>query len=367
MPLGIMPGENDWMNKVSWGGLFGSAPPIGQAPVIPTATPPTGSWADKLVSRLNSPGAQLGLRILANNKRGNSLGNTLGQSFLGYQQDQAQQQQADLQRQLMQAQIQRMQQPQQEQVDAPVMVAGPDGKPRYVSRKDAIGQQPFIAPNSEGTPASLQEWEAFQRMNPEQQKQYLNLKRQPSAPQLTVINGVPTLVDRVNGTQTPLSSLQAEAAAQGTIAAGKATGQARGEAAGALEKKGINAKTVIQQLDLADPLIDAATGSTIGAGRDKLAAVFGEAPVGAQAIAQLQVLQAGLMLNMPRMEGPQSDRDTMLYREAAGQIGDPKVPREIKKAAVRTIRKLQEQYTGVESGGQKPKETAAERAKRLGL
>ena len=114
MAFNIFPGDQDWQQKVSWGGLFGSPPPIGQAPVIPTATPPTGSWANKLVSRLNSPAAQLGLRILANNRPGVSVGANLGQSYLGYQQDQAAQQQAQLQQQLMQAQIAKMQQPQQE-------------------------------------------------------------------------------------------------------------------------------------------------------------------------------------------------------------------------------------------------------------
>jgi hypothetical protein len=110
-------------------------------------------------------------------------------------------------------------------------------------------------------------------------------------------------------------------------------------------------------LDIADPLIEAATGSVAGAGRDKLAAAFGVAPQGAQAIAQLKVLQAGLMTNMPRMEGPQSDRDVQLYREAAGQIGDPAVPRDIKKAAVNTIRAIQERYkerAASLGGGSKP-------------
>jgi len=50
------------------------------------------------------------------------------------------------------------------------------------------------------------------------------------------------------------------------------------------------------------------------------------------------------MTNMPRMEGPQSDADVKLYRDAAGQIGDPTVPASIKKAAVGTIRQLQEKY-----------------------
>jgi uncharacterized protein (UPF0147 family) len=60
------------------------------------------------------------------------------------------------------------------------------------------------------------------------------------------------------------------------------------------------------------------------------------------------------MTNMPRMEGPQSDRDVDLYRQAAGQIGDPTVPRDIKKAAVKTIRELQKKYADRASGNNAP-------------
>lgn len=128
------------------------------------------------------------------------------------------------------------------------------------------------------------------------------------------------------------------------IAAATTRAQDQAKIEGERGKKAASAGTVLGMLDLADPLIDAATGSLVGAGRDALAQAFGAAPEGAQAIAQLRVLQAALMTNMPRMEGPQSDADVKLYREAAGQIGDPTVPGQIKKAAVRTIRQLQQQY-----------------------
>jgi hypothetical protein len=153
---------------------------------------------------------------------------------------------------------------------------------------------------------------------------------------------------------TPLTSLPSELAAQGQIASTKAqstaVGSATGELQGGLIKKGVAANTVLGMLDIADPLIDAATGSLAGAGADKLAEAFGKAPKGAEAIAQLKVIQAGLMLNMPRMEGPQSDRDVQLYREAAASLGDPTVPRAIKKAAVSTIREIQQKYK--ETGAQ---------------
>ena len=186
MAFNIFPGDQDWQSKVSWGGLFGSPPPIGQAPVIPTATPPTGSFADKLVSRLNQPLPQIGLRILANNRGGQPLGSVLGNSVLGYQQDQAQQQDDALKRQLMQAQIARMNQPQEDN-SAPMIVAGPDGKPRYVSRKDAIGQSPYQQPSGESNgPGELAIAQALNDPNtPESVKRDLRdlLKRKYPGPQ----------------------------------------------------------------------------------------------------------------------------------------------------------------------------------------
>jgi hypothetical protein len=196
--------------------------------------------------------------------------------------------------------------------------------------------------------SDVQNWEYFQKLTPEQQKQWMSLQRQPTAPQLAVINGVPTLVDRIQGTTTPLTSLQSEIGATtakaGAEAEAKALGAAKGEAQGGLAKKGINAMNVLETLELADPLVDVATGSGTGAAADKVAAFFGESTTGDQAIAQLKIIQANLMTNMPRMEGPQSDRDVQLYREAAGELGDPAVPRQRKKAAVNMIRALQQKY-----------------------
>jgi hypothetical protein len=251
MPIlnNIFPGDQDWQSKISWGGIFGPMQQV-QPPVIPTATPPTGSFADKLVGKLNSPAAQLGLRILANNRGGQSVGNVLGQSVLGYQQDQQSQQQSELQRQLLQAQIQRMQKPEEDN-SAPVMVMGPDGKPRYVSRKDAVGQQPFVQGSEQ--PSSVQEWEYFQSLPPEMQKQFLNMKRQPTAPQLTLVNGVPTLVDRINGSQTPLSNLSTETNAKSQMAAasaaGEATGKTRAEAGLDLPRQEMNAQQASQAIE----------------------------------------------------------------------------------------------------------------------
>lgn len=113
------------------------------------------------------------------------------------------------------------------------------------------------------------------------------------------------------------------------------------------DKRVTQAKNALEVLNEADKLIDQSTGSYIGAGVDMGMRAIGQSTPGAEASARLKVLQAALMLNMPRMEGPQSDRDVQLYREAAGQIGDPTIPAPIKKAASATIRTLNEQYAGV--------------------
>jgi len=54
---------------------------------------------------------------------------------------------------------------------------------------------------------------------------------------------------------------------------------------------------------------------------------------------------------MPKMSGPQSDKDVILYRQMAGTIGDPTIPRETKKAALNTIREIQNRYAGVAPEG----------------
>lgn len=196
--------------------------------------------------------------------------------------------------------------------------------------------------------SDVQNWEYYQKLNPEQQKEWMSLQRQPTAPQVVMVNGVPTLVDRFQGTQTALSSQQSEVEAErlkqfeGALA--KARGTSQGEREGDIAKKGQSANQVQGMLSLADPLIDVATGSGPGAAADKVAGWFGASLDGAKATAQLRVLQASLMTNMPRMEGPQSDADVLLYRQAAGEIGDPSVPRGLKKAALQTIRALQNKY-----------------------
>jgi len=107
-------------------------------------------------------------------------------------------------------------------------------------------------------------------------------------------------------------------------------------------------------------LIDQSTGS--GAGRliDIGAGFVGQATKGATAISKLQPI-ADLALKMvPRFEGPQSNADTISYKQAAGQLADPTLPTAIRKEAGKTVlrlmqnRKDQFMSADMEASGQRP-------------
>jgi hypothetical protein len=86
-------------------------------------------------------------------------------------------------------------------------------------------------------------------------------------------------------------------------------------------------------------LIDQSTGSGAGPLADIGVGFFGGANEGAIATAKLRPIADMVLKMVPRFEGPQSDKDTASYKEAAGQLADPTVPNKIRKeAAIEIIR-----------------------------
>lgn len=128
-------------------------------------------------------------------------------------------------------------------------------------------------------------------------------------------------------------------------------------------KREMQARNALDIIDQAGPLIDKATSSYLGAGVDQGLRAFGMSTAGGDAAGQLKALEGALMMAQPRMEGPQSDKDTQLYRQMAAQIGDPTVPASVKKAALAEVRSLHEKYAGRPQQGaqQGPTSSAAPR------
>ena len=82
------------------------------------------------------------------------------------------------------------------------------------------------------------------------------------------------------------------------------------------------------------------TASGMGALADNSAAFFGKATPGAKIAAQLDIISAGMIKNVPRFEGPQSDKDVDQYKSAAGRVGDRTLPVEIRMAAAEEVKSL---------------------------
>ena len=87
-------------------------------------------------------------------------------------------------------------------------------------------------------------------------------------------------------------------------------------------------------------LIDQSTGSGIGRLIDIGAGFIGQATPGAIATSKLAPIADIVLKMVPRFEGPQSDKDTQSYKEAAGQLANPSLPSDVRKAAGLEILRL---------------------------
>ncbi|MFA6060826.1 MAG: hypothetical protein WC756_21695 [Taibaiella sp.] len=115
------------------------------------------------------------------------------------------------------------------------------------------------------------------------------------------------------------------------------------------QQKMSDADAVLSILKEAKPLIEKSTASYIGTGADIAARAVGYGTKGANAAAQLKALQGNLVSKMPKMSGPQSDKDVQLYKEMAGQMGDSTLPISTRKAAMDTIYKINAKYASPEA------------------
>jgi hypothetical protein len=87
-------------------------------------------------------------------------------------------------------------------------------------------------------------------------------------------------------------------------------------------------------------LIDQSTGSGAGRLMDVAAGFVGQSTAGSEAIARLKPIADMVLKMVPRFEGPQSDKDTASYKEAAGQLADPTTPTATRKAAGKEVLRL---------------------------
>lgn len=134
--------------------------------------------------------------------------------------------------------------------------------------------------------------------------------------------------------------------------------QLKKEAEATAERNSTTAKRTTQAQESIDTLNEAIAllpGATSGRLESLGAAGLGALGVstrGAQATAQLRLLSAKLIGNVPRFEGPQSNIDVQFYREAAGDLANENLPSETRIAAARKMLQIAQKYVNQQGGAE---------------
>ena len=176
----------------------------------------------------------------------------------------------------------------------------------------------------------------------------------PGGKTIVTKDGVPVQADAsgqiqlTNKEGQPVTLAELETKQAVAQAGGKAEAEVVGKAKGTTQAQDIkNQYFANESHGLIKPINDAireSTGSGIGTRVDQLAALFGSSPKGAEAIAKLDVLSYSLLANVPRFEGPQSDRDVEIYSKAAGAFNDSTKPIGVRLAALDAMVTLLKKY-----------------------
>jgi hypothetical protein len=157
----------------------------------------------------------------------------------------------------------------------------------------------------------------------------------------------------------PLQGQSVLPAAQSPALQGEIAGARMGSEAQA--KRAFNMTGAGSVIDQAENILTGQTKPTasgIGALADVAGSVVGYAPRGAAQADQLKAIGGQLVSKMPRMEGPQSDRDVQLYTQMAGQIGDATIPISRRLAALQTVRSIVQKYEPMNQPSQSPQQNA---------
>ena len=118
----------------------------------------------------------------------------------------------------------------------------------------------------------------------------------------------------------------------------------------AQQEEGLRTQRVDAVLPEIKTLLESTKGGYINTGLDMLGGAVGYSTDTAKTTAQLKALSGQLVALMPKMSGPQSDKDVAMYKEMAGNLADPTTPTETRMAALETIDKLNQKYKDLNGG-----------------
>lgn len=213
-------------------------------------------------------------------------------------------------------------------------------------------QQFFARAGAGASPSAVQEWEFFNRLDPQQQALYLEMKRNPQIMNLGGAMAVRSPGGGIGESYAVTPKPEDMPSFRGAQAAAVEGAKTDVQIAAESVNKGKKADSLIANIDEAERILKArkATGSLIGAGVAAGKGALGFSDASTRANQQLELIAGWMVSNVPRMEGPQSNYDVQNYRVMAATVGDKTKPIDDRLAALRVLRQLQEKYKSINSG-----------------
>jgi hypothetical protein len=120
-----------------------------------------------------------------------------------------------------------------------------------------------------------------------------------------------------------------------------------------IDKKVAQGQSMIELAQRAQAILPTATSGAISNLATMATDAAGIPTNKSAADGQLKVISAQLVSNVPRMEGPQSDADVKLYRQAAADVANGNIPYQTRIKSLNTIIELNQKYA--QGGAQPPK------------
>jgi hypothetical protein len=118
-----------------------------------------------------------------------------------------------------------------------------------------------------------------------------------------------------------------------------------------VDKKEAQGQTMIELARKAQSILPSATSGAISTLATMATDAAGIPTNKSASDGQLRIISAQLVSNVPRMEGPQSDADVKLYKQAAADVGNTNIPYQTRIKSLNTIIDLNSKYA---KGGAQP-------------
>lgn len=211
--------------------------------------------------------------------------------------------------------------------------------------------------NNKELPSNIQEWQYYNQMAPEDQKRYIQMKRQG---QVINLGGSQIIADPTNPAGAPLKTFEVTPKPEdmpdfrGAQAEATAQGKAQGERTANAQKQEFDARANRNYLTQALKLLPESTSGGVATAGKIVKGGLGISDAATQADRKLNIIAAKLTGTVPRFEGPQGVLDVELYKQAAGDLANTNLPAGDREAAAQFMLDLLDQYgaTGQGGGGQ---------------